>query len=295
MPISASDAAPAPGIVARRGPRPAAIALVAAVVIGCVRVPPADLSRDPSALLDQVRAAQARVSRVSGSARVSIQSPGGSGTVAEFAAAEKPDRVHLETLDFFGSPVSVLVAANGRFAFLDKRANVLYRGEATPENVSRLLPVMLPIEELVTILCGSAPLLGGVPVEARVDGGSLLLTLARGDVGQRLAIGERASVESSRVRLSQVAADGTRREVNPAYDLEFGDFLERAGVRFPSDVRLDAPAGRARVHLAWEDLEVNGSVDPKLFELAPPRGVRVVELAAGATLPFDGPAGGPRE
>src|SRR6266536_511391 len=89
---------------------------------------------------------------LAGCPRVKIKSPGANGTVTEFAAAEKPDRVHLETLDFFGNPAAVLVAADGRFAFLDARANVFYRGDATPENVARLLPVMIPVEELVVIL-----------------------------------------------------------------------------------------------------------------------------------------------
>jgi hypothetical protein len=114
------------GAAARAGALVACwLAALSAVVGGCAsRVPPADLSRDPAALLEQVRAAQARVTRVRGSARVNIESPGGSGTVTELAAAEKPDRLRLETLDFFGNPAAVLVAAGGRFAFHDQRENV---------------------------------------------------------------------------------------------------------------------------------------------------------------------------
>src|SRR5512133_1916595 len=144
-----------------------AAGLLVLVVAACARVPPPDLSRDARELFAQVRSAQDRVQRVRGSARVRIDSPGGSGTVTEFIAAEKPDRVHLETIDFFGNPAAVLVAAGGQFAFLDRRESVLYRGEATAENVSRLLPVLVPVDELVTILCGSAPLIDGAPVEAR--------------------------------------------------------------------------------------------------------------------------------
>ena len=265
-------------------------ALAAMALAGCARVPPADLSRDPAALLDQVRAAQARVQRVRGSARVRIASPGGSGTFSEFAAAEKPDRVRLETLDFFGNPAAVLVAAGGRFSFLDRRANVLYRGDATPENVSRLLPVMLPIEELATILCGSAPLLPGTPLQADVDGGLLLLTIGQGGLGQRVAIGERASVEWSRIRRIDRDEGGASREVAPAYDLEFGTFRGRAGVRFPTELHLDAPSGRAHVDFSWRDVEVNASLDPALFRLEPPRGARVVDLAAGEAVPTPDPS-----
>src|SRR6266536_807433 len=263
----------------------AAVALVALALAGCPRVPPPDLSRDPAALLDQVRAAQARVQRVRGSARVKIKSPGANGTVTEFAAAEKPDRVHLETLDFFGNPAAVLVAADGRFAFLDARANVFYRGDATPENVSRLLPVMIPVEELVVILCGSAPLLPGMPLEVGVKDDLLLLTIGLGDLGQRVAVGELAAIEWSRLRRA-LHGPGAPGQDAPAYDLEFGIFRHRAGVRFPTELQLDAPAGQARVQLTWRnDLEVNGRLDAGLFRLAPPKGARVVELARGAAVP----------
>jgi hypothetical protein len=256
------------------------------VLTACHRVPPADLSRDPAALLGEVRAAQARVKTVRGSARVHIDSPGLSGTVTEFAVAEKPDRVRLETLDFFGNPVAVLVSDGASFAFLDARAGVFYRGAATPENVSRLLPFVLPAEELVTILCGSAPLLPGEALEVTVEDGWLLLTLGRGDIGQRLAIGEAAAVEWSRVRRAVPGDGDARSETAPAYDLQFEDFLRRGGVRFPTRLELDAPAGRAHVKLAWrDDLEVNAPLEPSLFRLAPPKGARIVDLEPSAVVP----------
>ncbi len=281
----------AAGTAARR----AAIALALSLA-ACARVPPADLSRDPAALLGQVAAAQRRVQRVSGSARLKIASPGLSGTVTEFIAAEKPDRVHLETLDFFGNPAAVLVASGGQFAFLDAREGVYYQGDATPDNVSRLLPIAIPLEELVTLLCGSAPLLPGEPREVEVKDGQVLLRIAAasnagGTLVQTLALGELASVEWSRLRLQALAVRGERpREASPAYDLEFGLFRHRASVLFPTEVHLDAPAGRSHVDLAWKgDLEVNGPLDPSLFRLAPPKGARVVRLGAGEGLPAGAP------
>lgn len=263
----------------------ARVAAALLLLAACARVPPANLSRDPSALLDQVRAEQARVQRVSGAARLRVWSPSFSGVVTEFVAAEKPDRVHLETLDFFGAPVMVLVAGDGRFALHDVRNKVFYRGAASPRNISRLLPFELPVEELVTVLCGSAPLLPGTPLEVGQDGGLLLLTLGLGDVGQRLAVGEQAAVVWSRLR--RAAPEGTRPEdANPAYDLEFGQFAERGGIPFPGEVRLDAPASGSRLQLNWrEGVEVNGALDRALFHLEPPPGVRVEEVGAGPAGP----------
>jgi Domain of unknown function (DUF4292) len=278
-----------------------AAAALLLLVAGCRRVPPANLSRDPALLAEQLRSVQAKTRTVRGSARLEVKSPGLSGTVLEFIAAEKPDKVHLETLDFFGNPAAVLVAEGGRFAFLDARAGLLYRGDATPDNVSRLLPIVVPIDELVTILCGSAPLLPGEPVEVTIEDALVVLTVTapdpavpRGGVParmvQRLALGEEASVKWSRVRRTTVGEGGRPVETAPAYDLDFGLFERVGGARFPTRLTLDAPAARSRVSIRWkEGVEVNAALDAALFRLVPPRGVRVVDLERGAPVPAPAP------
>jgi len=265
-------------------------ALLAAIACG-PHVPPPDLSVDPVALLAQVQAAQEKVQRVSGRARVHIKSPRLSGSVEEFVAAEKPDRIRLETFDFFGNVAAVLVADHDRFTFYDAREKVFYRGAPTPANVSRLLPLVLPASELATIVCGSAPLLEGraVSVTSRED--QLLLTLAAGGTGQRLAVGEKASVEESLLRHTEPAPDGAAVETSPAYDLRFDRFREVNRIRFPGQLELVAPAASVEVELRWKsELEVNGPSQPELFHMDPPRHARIVDLAGDAAIPDAAPS-----
>ncbi len=267
-----------------RAGRPLAAAALAAALAGCPRAPPPDLSRDPEQLLEAVRGVQGRVQRVRGRARVRVESPGTSGTVDELVAAEKPDRLRLETLDFFGNVATVLVADGKRFALYDAREGVLYRGDATPENVSRLLPLTLPAEEIATMLCGSAPLLPAAPVSVEPDGALLRLALASGGAHQALGIGAEAAVEWSHLRRG--AAAGSAPGEGPDYDLAFDVFRHRGGARFPTEVDLSAPSARVRVALRWkDDLEVNGPAEPGLFRLEPPRGARVVDLPPGGAAP----------
>jgi hypothetical protein len=204
------------------------------------------------------------------------------GSVNAWAAAEKPGRVRLELHDFFGNPAAVLIADGDRFAFYDGKTKTFYRGDASPENVSRFLPVVLPPSELVTILCGSAPILPGVPVEATPRRGAVLLVVAAAEIGQQLEIVDELAIASSRVR--REAPDAAAQAA--FYDLELDRFLHHAGVRFPTEVRLDAASARSRVRLRWrDDLEVNGAVDAALFRLDPPRGAKVVDLPPGGVVP----------
>jgi outer membrane lipoprotein-sorting protein len=265
-----------------RAPARAALAL-ALVSAACAKggISP-DLAADPAALLAEVKARQEQVRSVRGTARVRIDAPGVKGTVTELVAAEKPARLRLETLDFFGNPVAVLVADGDRFGFYDSRSRTYWRGDATAENVSRFLPVVLPPEELVTILCGSAPILPGQALEAVPRDGTVHLVVGAGEVGQRLVVGEKLAVESSRVR--RAAADPAAQAA--FYDLDLGEFRPRGGVRFPTVVALDAASASARLRLAWKaDLEVNERNDDGLFSLAPPRGATVVDLPPGVAMP----------
>ncbi len=264
-----------------RPSRACAAALLA--FAACVRTPPADLSRDPRTLLAEVRSRQEKVKRVRGRARVGIRSPRASGSANEWIAAEKPDRLRFETLDFFGNVAAVLVADGRRFALYDARAATFYRGEPTPENVSRLLPVMLPADELATMLCGSAPVIPGEPISVDVKDGLLVLTVAAAGRQQQLGIGEQATIERSLVR-RQVRTDGGI-ELSPTFDLELSHFRSIGAVRFPLGAQLDAPRDQARIELFWSDVELNGPSDEALFRLEPPRGVKVVELSPGASAP----------
>jgi hypothetical protein len=258
--------------------REGALALAVAAAACAPRLPPPDLSLDPAVLLAQVRAAQADVARVQGEARIHVSSRELSGSATHFLAAEKPDRLHVEALDFFGNPVLVLVAEGGRFALLDVRAKVFYRGAATPANLARLLPVRLSAGDLVTILCGSAPLSPGAPVEAVPGRGIVRLALGEGGVRQELEVGAGAAVRSSRVR-----AEGGGR-LPGVTDVDFA-FDDPDGGRFPTEVRLSSEDPRVRLELAWREVHPNAPVDAALFRLAPPRGVRVVDLAKGETVP----------
>ncbi len=251
---------------------PTTALLSAAALLACApRRPPPDLSLDPAALLAQVRGAQGRVKSVRGETSVRVEASDRSGTVRAFVAATRPDRLHLETLDFFGNPVAVLVAADGRLSLYDAREKVFYRGAATRENVARLVPVPLTPAELVEVLCGSAPLLQGTPVRADPGRGFVTLVLAEGELLQTLRIGPGATVERSEVRGPGGLPPGT-------YDVAFRRFRALDGGRFPDETSL-AAAG-ARVRMRWNEVDPNVAIDPALFHLDPPRGARVVDLDA---------------
>lgn len=249
-------------------------ALLAAA--GCARVPPPDLSPEPGALLEQVRASQERVTGCRGSARVSVSSPQASGSLDAWIAAARPDRVRLELLDFFGNTALVLVAGGGRFALYDARSGTLYRGEDTPDNLRRLLPVPIDAPALSSLVCGSVPLVAPQTARAWAGDGVMNLELTAPAARQALRIGPEATVRSATV--TPLTGSGS------PWSVAFHVFRHRAGAFVPTDAELEGEG--ASVSLHWkEDREVNPPPEEGLFRLDPPRGAQVVDLPAGSAPP----------
>ena len=248
---------------------------LAALAAGCLprsRPPPPGLPAEPAALLEEVRAAQGRVTSVQGQARLTAEGPDFAGGVEQFVAARRPGQLRLESLDFFGNVLAVLAVDGDLLALYDARTKVYYRGAATAENVGRLVPVALPPAALVTLLCGSAPILDGTPVDASPVDGALRLTLRRGEALQRLDVGAGAAILR--------AVDSRAGVVGLEVELE-GHRLQ-GGALLPAQVAARAPGARVALSLRWKSVEVNGPIDPGLFRLAPPEGARVVDLPPSA-------------
>lgn len=258
----------------------AAAALAAALAGGCApRVPPPDLSLDAAELLAQVRAAQASPRSVRGEARLRVKSSAASGSATELVAAERPDRLRLATLDFFGNPVAVLTAAEGRFGLWDARERTFHRGEATPENLARLLPLPLAAEDLVSLLCGVAPIPADArPVRAEPGRGFVALEVEAGGHALRLRVGAGARVE----RFERDGPGG--------YVVRFRGFAAVDGAAsFPHEAALSSASPEVSLDLTWREVEAGAALDPGIFRLDPPPGARVVEAGnGGPPSPFEG-------
>jgi hypothetical protein len=202
-------------------------------------------------------------------ARLAVDGPDGAGGVEQLVVAERPGQLRLESRDFFGNVLAQLAVDGEALALYDARARVFYRGAATAENVGRLVPVALAPVDLVTLLCGSAPLLEGEPLEVTPADGALRLTVRRADSLQRLDVGEGAVVLHA--RSSRGGAAGL--EVDLAGHRPYGEAL------LPREVTARAPAAGVALSLRWKEVEVNRPIDPALFRLAPPDGARIVDLA----------------
>ncbi|HLT29376.1 MAG TPA: DUF4292 domain-containing protein [Myxococcaceae bacterium] len=248
---------------------------LALTCLGCTKriaaIPVEGRLTDPEELLARVDAAEAKAIAVRGDARLHVDSRDARGSAGLFVSVAHPAFIHLEPLDFFNRPQGVLVSDGRNFTLYSVPENQVLVGPASPPNVSRLLPILIPAEELVAVMLGRAPRLPEAERTLTYDeqARTYRLELRKDDVVQTLWV----HPEHFRVMRSEIRGA-------PAYDLQFADFMERAEVALPRHIILASQAGEARLELRYRDVVVNGPLDLTDFEFEPPPGVPVTEVDA---------------
>ena len=240
---------------------------------------------DAQVVYQRVRENQDNIVSLEGNSKLRVESPQASGTLSMFVSITRPALLHLETFDFFNRPLASLVADGKRFGLYQTETNTWYQGPASPENVSRFLPVVLPGEELVAIMLGQVPLIPPERMSLKLDRdqGVYVLTLQRAQATQVLHV----HTKYLRVMKSQVRGV-------PGYDLSFDDFLEKGTLIFPGRVELVAEQAQTKLQVRYQQITLNGRPDLTLYELVAPEGAKVVEVDdRGRELPEGSPPPGP--
>lgn len=254
-----------------------ALTLAAALVLaGCPRPvvtfgPEGEIT-DAARMRSLLERQDARFASLEGDVKFTVDSPRGSGTVDQYVAVLRPASLHIETTNFFGKPISVLASDGQQFGLWDADTNTVYLGPATPEVMSRFLPVALPPQEVVALLLGQVPRLPAKEATLKLDGDP-----AR----YRLRLEVPPAKQELRIEPRWLDVLGSHVSGVDSYDLAFDDFREVPGGRFPFQSELDAPS--AHIHLRYRygsEVKVNGTVDPRLFQLRAPPSAKVVRLDA---------------
>ena len=245
--------------------------LFCALVCGCAKAPVATGPVPEPAALDELAQKAHRVPQtLSCDARAFVEAPQNGGRYSLHVSVKRPASIRLEALTPMGDPAAVLVADQGRFALLDLRNNVFYRGPATPENLSRLIPAPLRDEELVSLITGAIPALPqSVPQSSARDGDGYKLVFARPGVRQEVRLGA-----DMRVLEVRRIGDGG----NLLWSVGLDEHDDSSGAQVPRLLHLEAPSGKTKVDLRLRNI-LTGKPPPQgAFLLGPPQGMRIEEV-----------------
>jgi hypothetical protein len=168
-------------------------------------------------------------------------------------------------------------ATNGReLALLDVANSRYIHGPATAANIDRLLdflPLNLGPDALVGLFFGDVPVPDDASLEYDDKIGRFVFTWTRE--------GERRSLEiepqTSRPRRAAVA-----RGEQVVSEVQVDDY---DGQGLPVSLHVRVPGQKVDVEIKLRDVEAASELDPTVFELSPPSGVRTEYLSPPAGLP----------
>jgi len=225
---------------------------------------------EAAALYEQATKAHALPQTLSCDARAFVEAPENGGRYSLHVSVARPRSIRLEALTPLGDPAAVLVADQGRFALLDLRNNVFYRGPATPQNLSRLVPTPLADDELVSLVTGAIPTVPDVrPSAARREGEGYLLVLVAPGVVQEVSLGGDLRV----LKVRRTTEGGSL-----LWEVSLDEHDDRSGAQVPRLLHLDAPPIRTKVDLKLRGI-VTGKPPPAgAFLLGPPQGMQIEEV-----------------
>jgi outer membrane lipoprotein-sorting protein len=206
-------------------------------------------------------------------AKIKVESPEETFSVKELIIAQAPDRLRLETLSPLGQP-GFYAATDGQDLFLFAPSeNTYYRGAATPRNLGLIIPLRLGVEDMVSVIRGSVPLIAYDADHLRC---------AAKEEGYVLQL--KGRVENT-TQVLTFSRDGLRVVTSETYggegltcSVRYADYEPAGSSAFPRTITVSLPSERTTVRITYKKVEFLPDIDTSLFSLSAPPGAKIVHL-----------------
>ena len=181
--------------------------------------------------------------------------------------AERPGSFRVETISPFEQPIDTMTCDGERLWLLSQGR--LREGPATPENIARLLPLLMRPEEVVSTLLGGVPLGDSFQVrslEWAEDQVHWLLSMENNfkEVGL-------LKIDPARKVVEEMSLTGPDGKVRLKVDFDGFELAEQTGAtEFPRKIQIEMPEEKMDVKIKLVEFEVNVPLQKTLFKLNPP-------------------------
>ena len=240
---------------------------------GCATIPVLPPHPPPAEdLLKQVEARLRVPQGLKGLAWLKVSSPGKNFQAQQVLFVERPAFLRLESLGPLGTPQLYLVTDGRELSLYDPAENRYYRGPATARHLSSALPILLGPEEAAAFLLGGLPLIDPESSSVRADRekGLWVLDLVSPARAERQSLW--VHPQSSQILFAETHRAGSSRR------LTFSEFEPVQGISFPKKIQLTSLESTGQISVEYQEVELNPNWKNEDFQLAVPRGARVIPL-----------------
>ena len=233
-----------------------------------INVPKAERIENPKELLTAVRERGKELSSLRAEGTILMRRGGKRIKAHTILLLRRPATLRFETISFFEQPLSILVTDGMQFSLWDMDKGRFYKGAATPQNISRVIPIPMDGPEVSGILFGDPPLIPFAESSLDFKDGLYVLTLSNSRQTQVIKI------HPTRLRPTEVLLKVTGKEY---YRLVYDDWHDKK----PPVVKkatFTMPSEDIRLVIKIRDTELNPVLKDDLFILTPPDGLPVESL-----------------
>jgi outer membrane lipoprotein-sorting protein len=210
-------------------------------------------------------------SSLSALAKIKVRSPERKFTAKALIFVQRPGSLRVEVLNFWGQAVFLLLAREGRLLAYSVGEEVVFEGEASPENLSRFIPGSFAVEDVADLLLGGVLWFSRDVEETsvtRADGFGLYQFVDKGKRLQRLWVDPQTLAVIRQDLISSEKGDVVVR-------IDREDFTEESGCLFPRKIKAHLPTAQSDIEVRYSRLKVNAPLSSEAFTFAPPPGVQV--------------------
>ncbi len=187
-----------------------------------------------------------------------------------FFFSKLPDKLRIELVSPFNSPLNVLTVNEKEFALHDIREAKYMTGPAEPCNIARLIQIPLPSSDVIRILLGYSPIMEGKSKVEWDTAGFYRVTITDKDRVQKLEIGpDKNTLPVFRSVLED--------KEGIVFDITYSRHQTVSGVSVPHEIRVKMPREKADLLIRYNtgEVEFNVELPPDSWEQAPPAGLEV--------------------
>ncbi len=187
-----------------------------------------------------------------------------------FLFAKLPDKLRVELVSPFGSPLSVLTVNETVFSLHDIREGTFQTGPSDPCNIARLIQIPLPAKDVIRILVGFAPVIDGDADVKWDTKGFYRVTVKDGERIERLEIGpDKKNLPLRHAMLED--RDGI------IFDITYSRRQDVSGMHIPHEIRVKMPREKADLALRYDPggVELNVALPDDAWSQSPPDGIPV--------------------
>ena len=239
---------------------------------------PAFIVSSPELILRQIEKRKKNIQGLKGRARIKFLLAGKTYQLTEVIVAKSPHLLRLETVGFFGNPISFFTFNGKESLFFSPRENKFYRKVKIFSLLAEIFPLDLNLEvkELASIILGNVPLLphnrSELTVLLRKDSPLYLLKLL--------------PEKEKSYQLLWVDPCGDKVIKSETYDssgalsyrIEFADYQKMKGLCFPEKITLQIFPSKDKLVLTFCDFTLNPEIEGNIFTLTPPAGTKIIEI-----------------